>query len=68
MRLTTKPGSSPAMHHFLAQLSAKARARATVSGGGEARDHLDQAHDRHRIEEVHADEARRIGRGYGPCG
>ena len=51
------------LHDLLVQAFGKgAGAGNCVGTGGQARDHLDQAHDRHRIEEMQADEALGIGR------
>ena len=39
--------------------------RLDVGGGGDGADHLDQLHDRRRVEEVHADDISRAGGGRG---
>ena len=68
-RLTRKPGPSAA------SITRRPIARAELARGLErglaralARDHLDELHDRRRVEEVHADDALRAGHAGGDLG
>ena len=62
MRLTRNPGALFTGSGSLSIWRTKARARGTSAAADCAPDHdLDQHHLRHRIEEVQADEPRRIG-------
>ncbi|MEN9719012.1 MAG: hypothetical protein RIQ99_1890 [Pseudomonadota bacterium] len=58
-----KAGFVFGLHHLLVQAFGKgAGAGHGIGTGRQPGDHFDQAHHRHRVEKVQADEARRIGR------